>query len=60
MLTNPSTEPFNWDDEYVYFLITTRLCLAALIYVSITLFMAQVFQANSFPLEGAGAVQWNR
>lgn len=29
---------FNCDDGYVYFLITMRLCLAVLIYVSITLF----------------------
>lgn len=29
---------FNYDDGFVYFLITMGLCLAALIYVSITLY----------------------
>lgn len=39
VLTNFPMKPFNSDDEYVYFLITMRLCLAELIYVSIQLFM---------------------
>lgn len=37
MLTNVPMKPFNSDDEYVDFLITMRLCLAELIYVSILL-----------------------